>query len=48
MYFNDLSQANVKIEYPLLNNLLLRLERKEAITETSIANEMINELGLKI
>ena len=45
--FQDISQANVKIEYPLLENLLLRLERKDAITETSIANEMINELGLK-
>ncbi|MDR3626918.1 MAG: hypothetical protein P4L45_08805, partial [Ignavibacteriaceae bacterium] len=45
--FQDLSQANVKIEYPLSRNLLLRVERKEAITQTTISNEMINELGLK-
>jgi hypothetical protein len=45
--FQDLSQANVKIEYPIFKNLLIRVERKEAITQTNIANEMINELGLK-
>ncbi|GAB4285873.1 MAG: hypothetical protein Kow0098_00380 [Ignavibacteriaceae bacterium] len=45
--FQDLSNANVKIEYPLVDRLLLRLERKEAISETNISNEMINELGLK-
>ncbi len=45
--FSDLSQANVKIEYPIFKNFLIRIERKEAITQTSIANEMINELGLK-
>jgi hypothetical protein len=45
--FQDLSQANVKIEYPLSRNLLIRVERKEAITQTTISNEMINELGLK-
>ena len=45
--FQDFSQANVMIEYPIIKNLLLRLERKEAITQTSISNQMINELGLK-
>ncbi len=45
--FSDLSQANVMIEYPIFRNFLLRIERKEAITQTSISNEMINELGLK-
>lgn len=45
--FSDLSQANVMIEYPIFKNFLLRIERKEAITQTSISNEMINELGLK-
>ncbi len=46
--FNDITQANVKIEYPIFQNFLLRLERKEALTETNITNnEMINELGLK-
>ena len=45
--FQDLNQANVKIEYPIFNNFLLRLERKEAITQTTTSNEMINELGLK-
>jgi hypothetical protein len=45
--FQDLSQANVKIEYPIFKNFIIRLERKEAITQESISNEMINELGLK-
>lgn len=45
--FSDLSRANVKIEYPFFQKLLLRLERKEAITETNNTSEMINELGLK-
>jgi hypothetical protein len=45
--FQDLSQANVKIEYPIIRSLLIRLERKQAITETTSSNEMINELGLK-
>jgi hypothetical protein len=45
--FQDLNQANIKFEYPILNSLLLRLERKQAVTETTSSNEMINELGLK-
>jgi hypothetical protein len=45
--FQDLSQANIKFEYPLLKSLLLRLERKQSVTETTSSPEMINELGLK-
>ncbi len=45
--FQDLSQANIKIEYPIYKSLLLRLERKQAITQTTISNEMVNELGLQ-
>ena len=46
--YQDLSRANIKIEYPVSRQLLLRLERKEAInTETTYTSEMINELGLK-
>jgi hypothetical protein len=47
--FQDLSQANVKVEYPLTNSLLIRVERKQSVTETNNnnINEMINELGLK-
>ncbi len=45
--FQDLSRANVKIEYPVIQRLLLRLERKEAINETTFSNDMFNELGLK-
>jgi hypothetical protein len=45
--FQDLSQAAIKIEYPLLKNLLIRLERKQATIETNSLNEMIDELGLK-
>ncbi len=45
--FQDLNQANVSIEYPLLKNFLIRIERKEAIDQTNVTNDMINELGLK-
>ncbi len=45
--FQDFSSANVRIEYPLLQNFLIRVERKEANTQTNYSNEMINELGLK-
>lgn len=45
--FQDFSMANVRIEYPLLTNFLIRVERKEANTQTNYTNEMINELGLK-
>jgi hypothetical protein len=45
--FQDLSRANVKIEFPVFQRLLLRLERKEAINETTLSNDMFNELGLK-
>jgi hypothetical protein len=45
--FQDLSQANIKIEYPILKSLLIRLERKPAVIETNSSNEMIDELGLK-
>ena len=45
--FQDLSQAAIKIEYPILNSLLIRLERKQALIETNSLNEMIDELGLK-
>jgi hypothetical protein len=45
--FRQLENANVKIEYPLVRNLLIRLERREDITEATTQTEMINELGLK-
>jgi hypothetical protein len=45
--FQDLSRANIKIEYPLIKKLLLRLERRESITESNITTQMINELGIK-
>ncbi|HLG32656.1 MAG TPA: hypothetical protein VI362_06425 [Ignavibacteriaceae bacterium] len=47
--FQDLSRANVKIEYPIpiTPGLIVRLERREPIFESSTASEMINELGLK-
>ena len=45
--FQDLSRANIKIEYPIIQRLLVRLERKEAINETTLSNDMFNELGLK-
>lgn len=45
--FQDVSNANIKLEYPIIRNLLLRLERKEATREGNDQAEMINELGLK-
>lgn len=45
--FQDLGLANVKIEYPITRSFFMRLERKEALSETKYINEMINELGLK-
>jgi hypothetical protein len=45
--FRQLEHANVKIEYPIIRNLLLRLERREDITDAATQTEMINELGLK-
>lgn len=45
--FQDLSNANIRLEYSLIDRFLIRLERKEAITEqTTYSNEKINELGL--
>jgi len=45
--FQDLGLANVKFEYPITRSFFMRLERKEALSETQYLNEMINELGLK-
>ncbi len=45
--FQDFSQTNVMIEIPVIQNFVIRLERKEAVTQTSTSNPMINELGLK-
>jgi hypothetical protein len=45
-FLQDLSSANIRIEYPIIESFVIRLERKESVTETSTNNEMINELGL--
>lgn len=46
--FQDLSRANIKIEYPFIfTRLILRLERREPSFQSSTYSEMINELGLK-
>ena len=46
--YQDLSRANVKIQYPVTRKLFLRLERKESINrESTNINEMINEVGIK-
>ncbi|MCK9424413.1 MAG: AsmA family protein [Ignavibacteriaceae bacterium] len=45
--FQDLSTANILIEYPLLENFVVRVERKLSETENTFTTEMINELGLK-
>lgn len=44
----DLSRANVRLEYPLTQRFQLRLERKESENETSsINNPLFFEGGLK-
>jgi len=48
--FQDFSRANVKIEWPVIPltpRLILRLERREPVFESSTYGEMINELGIK-
>ncbi|MGE5797938.1 MAG: hypothetical protein ACM34N_14215, partial [Ignavibacteria bacterium] len=45
--FNDLSQANVKIKYPITKKLIGKLERKHALGETSLTGGMVNEVGLR-
>jgi len=48
--FQDLSKANIKIEYPpftSLRNLILRLERREPLQGTATDAEMISEFGIK-
>ena len=48
--FQDISRANVKIEYPpftSLRNLILRLERREPLQGTATSSEMISEFGIK-
>jgi molybdopterin-binding protein len=45
--FQDLSTANVLIEYPLLENFVIRVERKLSETDNTFTTEMINEIGFK-
>jgi hypothetical protein len=46
--FQDLSRANIKIEYPITQRLQLKLERKESENQLiSINNPLFNQLGLK-
>ncbi len=48
--FQDFSRANVKIEWPVVPitpRLILRLERREPVFESSTYSQMINELGVK-
>jgi len=46
--FQDLSRANVKIELPIQQRLILRLERKESFTDQSTVNaSLYNEFGVK-
>ncbi|MHC1738344.1 MAG: translocation/assembly module TamB domain-containing protein [Ignavibacteriaceae bacterium] len=46
-FLQDLSNANIRIEYPIFESLFLRVERRESLTETNYPSEMINEMGLK-
>ncbi len=46
-FLQDFSTANVRIEYPVIENFIIRLERRESTTDVNYTNEMINELGLR-
>ena len=43
----DFSAANIRIEYPIIENFIFRVERKEAVTNTDDPSEMINEVAIK-
>lgn len=45
--FEDFSSATFRVDVPLQENFLLRIERRENISEGSTIGQMINELGLK-
>jgi hypothetical protein len=46
--YQDLSKANIKIQYPVTESLFIRVERKESFNkESNYTNEMINEVGIK-
>lgn len=45
--FQDLSSATFKFEIPVIKNFLLRIERRESLSEGSSNSTMINEMGLK-
>lgn len=46
--FQDLSRANIKIEYPITQRLQLKLERKESENQlNSINNPLFNQFGIK-
>jgi len=45
--FQDLSTANILIEYPLIENFVVRVERRLFETENTFTTEMLNEIGLK-
>uniref|UniRef100_A0A832G8H0 Translocation/assembly module TamB n=1 Tax=Ignavibacterium album TaxID=591197 RepID=A0A832G8H0_9BACT len=46
--FQDLSRANVKINWPITKSFLLKLERKESFISQSVVNaELYNEIGIK-
>lgn len=45
--FQNVNQANVKIEYLFNPNFLMRFERKDPVLQTNSFEEKITELGLK-
>ncbi|MCZ6703016.1 MAG: hypothetical protein O6940_08250 [Ignavibacteria bacterium] len=48
--FQDFSRANIKIEYPpisSLRNLVLRLQRRDQVQNSTTYTEMINEVSVK-
>lgn len=46
-FLQDLSSASVRVEYTLYDNFIIRVERREAISNVNYSNEMINEVGLR-
>ena len=45
--FQDISKANLKLEYPITENFIIRFERKDPILENVNTTEKVNEIAIK-
>jgi hypothetical protein len=45
--FQDITKANLKLEYPFSDNFIIRFERKDPILETISNADKVNEIAIK-